>query len=113
VPAVRVRGSISPGAEALAGVVRTRLSTSSCSGVAGCWLTRSSHERRPLGVAIRAELSVDVLLDQVAQYPTYSEAYLASLERLNIRRLHLRGLHRSWAVARRGPNYLAPRSSSP
>jgi hypothetical protein len=30
----------------------------------------------------RAELSVDVLLDQVAQFPTYSEAYLAVLERL-------------------------------
>jgi pyruvate/2-oxoglutarate dehydrogenase complex dihydrolipoamide dehydrogenase (E3) component len=34
-------------------------------------------------LAIRAELSVDVLLDGVAQYPTYSEAYLAALERLD------------------------------
>ena len=34
-------------------------------------------------LAIRADIPVDVLLDQVAQYPTYSEAYLAALERLN------------------------------
>jgi dihydrolipoamide dehydrogenase len=34
-------------------------------------------------LAIRAEIPVDVLLDQVAQYPTYSEAYLAALERLS------------------------------
>jgi selenium-binding protein 1 len=34
-------------------------------------------------LAIRAGLSVDVLLDGVAQYPTYSEAYLAALERLD------------------------------
>jgi pyruvate/2-oxoglutarate dehydrogenase complex dihydrolipoamide dehydrogenase (E3) component len=34
-------------------------------------------------LAIRADIPVDVLLDQVAQYPTYSEAHLAALERLN------------------------------
>ena len=34
-------------------------------------------------LAIRADIPVDVLLDQVAQYPTYSEAYVAALERLN------------------------------
>jgi dihydrolipoamide dehydrogenase len=33
-------------------------------------------------LAIRAQIPVGVLLDQVAQYPTYSEAYLAALERL-------------------------------
>ncbi len=33
-------------------------------------------------LAIRAQIPVDVLLDQVAQYPTYSEAYLAALEQL-------------------------------
>jgi dihydrolipoamide dehydrogenase len=33
-------------------------------------------------LAIRARIPVDVLLDQVAQYPTYSEAYLAALEQL-------------------------------
>jgi dihydrolipoamide dehydrogenase len=33
-------------------------------------------------LAIRAQIPIDVLLDQVAQYPTYSEAYLAALEQL-------------------------------
>ncbi len=33
-------------------------------------------------LAIRAQLPIGVLLDQVAQFPTYSEAYLAALERL-------------------------------
>ena len=33
-------------------------------------------------LAIRAQIPIDTLLDQVAQYPTYSEAYLAALEQL-------------------------------
>ncbi len=33
-------------------------------------------------LAIRAQIPIDTLLDQVAQYPTYSEAYLAGLEQL-------------------------------
>jgi len=33
-------------------------------------------------LAIRAQIPVDVLLDQVAQFPTYSEAYLTALEQL-------------------------------
>jgi len=33
-------------------------------------------------LAIRAQLPIGVLLDQVAEFPTYSEAYLAALERL-------------------------------
>jgi len=32
--------------------------------------------------AIRVHIPLDVLLDQVAQFPTYSEAYLAALETL-------------------------------
>ncbi len=35
-------------------------------------------------LAIRAQIPVDVLLDQVAQYPTYSEAYLTALEHLDL-----------------------------
>ena len=35
-------------------------------------------------LAIRAAIPVDVLLDQVAQYPTYSEAYLAALDQLGV-----------------------------
>jgi dihydrolipoamide dehydrogenase len=35
-------------------------------------------------LAIRARIPVDVLLDQVAQFPTYSEAYLAGLEQLTL-----------------------------
>jgi pyruvate/2-oxoglutarate dehydrogenase complex dihydrolipoamide dehydrogenase (E3) component len=33
-------------------------------------------------LAIRAAIPIDVLLDQVAQFPTYSEAYLAALDQL-------------------------------
>ena len=33
-------------------------------------------------LGIRARIPLPVLLDQVAQYPTYSEAYLAALEAL-------------------------------
>ena len=33
-------------------------------------------------LAIRARIPIDSLLDQVAQYPTYSEAYLTALEQL-------------------------------
>jgi dihydrolipoamide dehydrogenase len=33
--------------------------------------------------AIRVRIPIDVLLDQVAQFPTYSEAYLAALETLH------------------------------
>jgi pyruvate/2-oxoglutarate dehydrogenase complex dihydrolipoamide dehydrogenase (E3) component len=33
-------------------------------------------------LAIRAQIPLDVLLDQVAQFPTYSEAYLGALEQL-------------------------------
>jgi pyruvate/2-oxoglutarate dehydrogenase complex dihydrolipoamide dehydrogenase (E3) component len=35
-------------------------------------------------LAIRAGIPVDVLLDQVAQFPTYTEAYLAALEQLTL-----------------------------
>jgi pyruvate/2-oxoglutarate dehydrogenase complex dihydrolipoamide dehydrogenase (E3) component len=35
-------------------------------------------------LAIRAQIPLDTLLDQVAQYPTYSEAYLAALEQLDL-----------------------------
>ena len=33
-------------------------------------------------LAIRARIPLDVLLDQVAQFPTYTEAYLTALEQL-------------------------------
>ncbi|AFM20160.1 MULTISPECIES: dihydrolipoyl dehydrogenase family protein [Actinomycetes] len=35
-------------------------------------------------LAIRAQISIDTLLDGVAQFPTYTEAYLAALEQLAI-----------------------------
>jgi pyruvate/2-oxoglutarate dehydrogenase complex dihydrolipoamide dehydrogenase (E3) component len=35
-------------------------------------------------LAIRAQIPVSVLLDQVAQFPTYTEAWLAALERLSV-----------------------------
>jgi pyruvate/2-oxoglutarate dehydrogenase complex dihydrolipoamide dehydrogenase (E3) component len=35
-------------------------------------------------LAIRAQIPIDTLLDQVAQYPTYTEAWLAALEQLSL-----------------------------
>ena len=35
-------------------------------------------------LAIQARLSLEVLLDNVAQFPTYSEGYLSALERLEL-----------------------------
>ncbi len=43
--------------------------------LAGEWIHQAA-------LAVRAEVPIDVLLDGVAQFPTYSEAYLAGLEHL-------------------------------
>jgi pyruvate/2-oxoglutarate dehydrogenase complex dihydrolipoamide dehydrogenase (E3) component len=43
--------------------------------LAGEWIHQAT-------LAIRTQVPIDALLDQVAQYPTYSEAYLAALEQL-------------------------------
>ena len=45
--------------------------------LAGEWIHQAA-------LAIRAQIPIDILLDQVAQYPTYSEGYLAALENLNL-----------------------------
>ena len=45
--------------------------------LAGEWIHQAA-------LAIRTQIPIDVLLDQVAQYPTYSEAYLAALEALQL-----------------------------
>jgi dihydrolipoamide dehydrogenase len=52
--------------------------------LAGAWAVAplASEWIHQAALAIRARIPVDVLLDQVAQYPTYSEAYLAALEQL-------------------------------
>lgn len=42
---------------------------------AGEWIHQAS-------LAIRAQIPIETLLDQVAQFPTYSEGYLAALEKL-------------------------------
>ncbi len=44
---------------------------------AGEWIHQAS-------LAIRARIPIAVLLDQVAQFPTYSEGYLAALESLDL-----------------------------
>jgi pyruvate/2-oxoglutarate dehydrogenase complex dihydrolipoamide dehydrogenase (E3) component len=44
---------------------------------AGEWIHQAS-------LAIRAAIPLDTLLDQVAQFPTYSEAYFAALEALDL-----------------------------
>ncbi len=44
---------------------------------AGEWIHQASQ-------AIRAEISIEKLRDMVAQFPTYSEAYLNALEQLDI-----------------------------
>lgn len=45
--------------------------------LAGEWIHQASQ-------AIRAEIPLEKLLDSVAQFPTYSEAYLEVLEKLDI-----------------------------
>jgi len=52
--------------------------------LAGAWAVAplASEWIHQAALAIRAGIPVDVLLDQVAQFPTYSEAYLAALEQL-------------------------------
>ncbi|GAA3763438.1 dihydrolipoamide dehydrogenase [Spinactinospora alkalitolerans] len=45
--------------------------------MAGEWIHQAA-------LAIRAQLPIDTLLDTVAQFPTYSEAYLAAAERLDL-----------------------------
>jgi pyruvate/2-oxoglutarate dehydrogenase complex dihydrolipoamide dehydrogenase (E3) component len=45
--------------------------------LAGEWIHQAS-------LAIRARIPIDVLLDQVAQFPTYSEGYLQALEELGL-----------------------------
>lgn len=44
--------------------------------LAGEWIHQASQ-------AIRAEIPIEKLLDSVAQFPTYSEAYLKALERMD------------------------------
>jgi len=44
---------------------------------AGEWIHQAS-------LAIRADISLDTLLDQVPQFPTYTEGYLTALEALDL-----------------------------
>jgi dihydrolipoamide dehydrogenase len=52
----------------------------------GAWAVapQASEWIHQAALAIRAQIPVDVLLDQVAQFPTYSEGYLEALEELHI-----------------------------
>ena len=54
--------------------------------LAGAWAVAplASEWIHQAALAIRAQIPIDTLLDQVAQYPTYSEAYLAALEQLDL-----------------------------
>jgi pyruvate/2-oxoglutarate dehydrogenase complex dihydrolipoamide dehydrogenase (E3) component len=45
--------------------------------LAGEWIHHAA-------LAVRAEVSLDVLLDQVAQFPTYTEGFLSALEQLGL-----------------------------
>ncbi|MCQ4083694.1 NAD(P)/FAD-dependent oxidoreductase [Streptomyces sp. RB6PN25] len=46
--------------------------------LAGEWIHQAA-------LAIRAQIPIDTLLDGIAQFPTYSEAYLAAAERLDLK----------------------------
>ncbi len=54
--------------------------------LAGAWAVAplASEWIHQAALAIRAQIPISVLLDQVAQFPTYSEAYLTALERLGL-----------------------------
>ena len=45
--------------------------------MAGEWIHHAS-------LAIRTQLPIDTLLDQVAQFPTYHEAFQVALEQLDL-----------------------------
>jgi len=51
----------------------------------GAWAVAplASEWIHPAALAIRAQIPLDILRDQVQQFPTYSEAYLAGLELLD------------------------------
>jgi hypothetical protein len=52
--------------------------------LAGAWAVAplASEWIHQASLAIRAQIPISILLDQVAQFPTYTEAYLAALEQL-------------------------------
>jgi len=52
--------------------------------LAGAWAVAplASEWIHQAALAIRAQIPIGTLLDQVAQFPTYSEAYLTALEQL-------------------------------
>jgi pyruvate/2-oxoglutarate dehydrogenase complex dihydrolipoamide dehydrogenase (E3) component len=54
--------------------------------LAGAWAVAplASEWIHQAALAIRAQIPIATLLDQVAQFPTYSEAYLAGLEQLDL-----------------------------
>jgi pyruvate/2-oxoglutarate dehydrogenase complex dihydrolipoamide dehydrogenase (E3) component len=54
--------------------------------LAGAWAVAplASEWIHYAALAIRAQIPISVLLDQVAQYPTYTEAWLAALEQLSL-----------------------------
>jgi len=69
-------------------VIRAAVSASSPTPEPACWLARGRSRRWPgngihqAALAIRARIPIEVLLDQVAQFPTYTEGYLTALEKL-------------------------------
>ncbi|MDR3083266.1 MAG: pyridine nucleotide-disulfide oxidoreductase, partial [Streptomyces sp.] len=54
--------------------------------LAGAWAVAplASEWIHQAALAIRARIPLEVLADQVAQFPTYSEAYLKAAERLDL-----------------------------
>jgi pyruvate/2-oxoglutarate dehydrogenase complex dihydrolipoamide dehydrogenase (E3) component len=52
--------------------------------LAGAWAVAplASEWIHQAALAIRARIRLDVLLDQVAQFPTYTEAYLSALDQI-------------------------------
>src|SRR6266545_16194 len=56
---------------------RVLLGAWSVAPLAGEWV----HQ---IALAVRAELTIDVLVDQVAQFPTWSEGFLTALEQLQV-----------------------------
>jgi dihydrolipoamide dehydrogenase len=54
--------------------------------LAGAWAVAplASEWIHQAALAIRADLPLEVLLDQVAQFPTFTEAYLQALEAIDL-----------------------------
>ena len=80
-----LNGSLLPGRGLVLGSCWARAGLGSRSTRSSAVAPPASEWIHQAALAIRAAIPIDLLLDQVAQFPTHSEGYLAALEELRKR----------------------------